>query len=177
MGYHTDFAGSFELDQPLTAAQVAYLQAFNRTRRMQRDTVVAATFPDPVRKAVGLPIGVAGGYYVGNTKNCGQEEDASIKNYNDPPPGQPGLWCQWVPTDDGHSIVWDEGEKFYDYVEWLQYIVDHFLKSWGRSITGEMRWEGEETGDLGTIYVKENKIEAVADNISNSGPSWDRKTR
>ena len=27
----------------------------------------------------------------------------------------PGIWCQWVPTDDGKGIEWDGGEKFYNY--------------------------------------------------------------
>ena len=30
MGYSTDFTGSFKFDQPLTAAQVAELEAFNK---------------------------------------------------------------------------------------------------------------------------------------------------
>ena len=41
--------------------------------------------------------------------------------------GTPGYWCQWVPTDDGDALVWDEDEKFYNAEEWMKYIIDNFL--------------------------------------------------
>ena len=40
--------------------------------------------------------------------------------------GTPGYWCQWVPTDDGDALVWDEDEKFYNAEEWMKYIIDNF---------------------------------------------------
>ena len=39
---------------------------------------------------------------------------------NTPPFGQPGLWCQWVPTDDGHALVWNGHEKFYRSSGWMR---------------------------------------------------------
>ena len=44
---------------------------------------------------------------------------------------QPGLWCQWVPNASGTAIVWDEGEKFYYYIEWIKYLIEHFLRAVG----------------------------------------------
>lgn len=82
-------------------------------------------------------------------------------------------YCQWKPTDDGLFIMWDLGEKFYGWLEWLQYIVEHHLKPWGYRLSGEVRWRGEDPSDSGIIYVKDNQIEAVED--VNPGPSWDRK--
>ena len=52
---------------------------------------------------------------------------------------QPGLWCQWVPSSDGTEIAWDEGEKFYNYEEWMQYLLDHFLTPWGYLVAGDGR--------------------------------------
>ncbi|MGW3308175.1 hypothetical protein ACWDG9_16495 [Streptomyces sp. NPDC001073] len=49
-------------------------------------------------------------------------------DYNQPPDGQPGLSCNWVPTDDGTGIQWDGSTNFDAADEWLQYIVDHFLR-------------------------------------------------
>ena len=72
--------------------------------------------------------------------------------------GYPGFWCQWVPNDDGTAIKWDGGEKFYSYVQWLQYIIDHFIKPWGLTLNGEVAWFGEEDDDLGKILVRENII-------------------
>ena len=158
MGYTTEFTGAFELDAPLSAAQIAYLNAFNQTRRMKRDAAVTAQLPDPVREAAGLPVGEEGGHFVGSTNNYGQDHTADILDNNNPPSGQPGLWCQWVPSDDGQEIGWDGGEKFYDYTEWLEYIIEHFLNPWGRTLSGEVTWAGEEHTDLGKITVKDNVV-------------------
>ena len=165
MGYTTDFAGTFQVSPPLTEEHRLYLGRFADTRRMQRDPTIAATFPDPLRVAAGLPIGPQGAYYVGVPADVttweghwGQDRDASVLAYNGAASGQPGLWCQWVPTRDGTGIMWDGSEKFYDYVQWLQYIVDHFLKPWGYSLSGEVVWEGENRNDLGTIVARDNTI-------------------
>lgn len=71
---------------------------------------------------------------------------------------QPGLWCQWVPNASGTAIVWDEGEKFYDYIEWIEYLITHFLAPWGYKLNGEVSWEGEESGDLGIIEITDNVV-------------------
>jgi len=156
MGYTTDFCGHFTLDKPLNTAQIAYLKAFNETRRMSRDAAIAATLPDPIREAVGLPIGKDGQYFVGGSGFMGQDGDASVKGYNDNSPEQPGLWCQWIPSEDGTVIEWDGGEKFYYYTEWITYIIEHFLKPWGLVLSGDVEWSGEEGGDLGIIRIEDN---------------------
>ena len=158
MGYTTDFSGSFSLDKPLTDAHAEYLQKFAGTRRMKRNQTIASTLLDPVREAVGLPIGEAGGYFVGGGGDFGQGIDASVINSNDAPSGQPGLWCQWVPTQDNNGIEWDGGEKFYHYVEWLAYITEHFLMPWGYVLNGEAEWFGEDHSDRGKILVTNNVV-------------------
>lgn len=35
----------------------------------------------------------------------------------------PGSYLQWVPTESLDGIVWDGGEKFYEYTEWMQWLV------------------------------------------------------
>ena len=84
---------------------------------------------------------------------------------NKPPTGQPGLWCQWTPNDDGTAIVWDGGEKFYDYVAWLEYLVKNFLKPWGYVLNGTVNWSGEDQGDVGKIVAKDNKVSKVRGKI------------
>lgn len=158
MGYSTDFSGSFNVTPALNEAQTSYLLAFSETRRMGRNPSIAATLPDPKREAVGLPIGPQGAYFVGGGSDFGQDQDASVLNYNSEPTGQPGLWCQWVPTDDGTGIEWDGNEKFYEYEAWLAYIVTHFLKPWGCTLNGCVEWEGEDENDTGAIGVVNNVI-------------------
>lgn len=72
---------------------------------------------------------------------------------------KPGYYCQWVVTEDGEFLEWDGNEKFYDYVEWLQWLIDNFFKSKDIVLNGELKWNGEENGDLGKIIVKDNVIE------------------
>jgi hypothetical protein len=139
---------------------------------MKRDPAKLANMPDPIREAVNLPIEVNGGYYVGSAHQFGQDRDAVIE-FNSPPSGQPGLWCQWVVSNDGSVLEWDGGEKFYEYGDWLRYLIEHFLSKWGRTLEGKIYWQGEESDDRGIIYVHKNgSVEEVSDNITNPGPSW-----
>jgi len=158
MGYTTDFTGQFDLDKPLSEPHRQYLVAFNESRRMKRDPALAQALPDPIRDKVELPIGVDGGYFVGGGEFRGQERDSSVLEYNHAPSGQPGLWCQWVPSEDGTAIVWDEGEKFYDYIGWIEYLIEHFLAPWGYVVNGQVDWSGEDSGDQGYITVKNNAV-------------------
>jgi hypothetical protein len=158
MGYTTKFEGKFLLDKPLTEAQAKYLLKFANTRRMKRNPKLVELLPDPIREAVGLPIGIDGEYFVGGTGTAGQYHDNSIVEYNDPSPTQPGLWCQWVPNDDGTAIEWDGGEKFYNYIEWLEYIMDNFLIPWGYTLNGKVSWQGENPYDIGQIVIKNNLV-------------------
>lgn len=190
MGYTTDFTGSFSFDKKLQPEHIAYLQAFNQTRRMKRDSVIAETLKDEVRIKAGLPIGEDGAYYVGSHKDgqFGQSNDKSILD-NNTPPGQypyehgmdyweknkkqikngkcqPSLWCQWTVSDEGTELEWDGGEKFYYYTEWLKYLITHFISKWGYVLNGEVKWDGEDSGDMGKIVVKDNEVTAIEATIT-----------
>lgn len=169
MGYTTYFTGHFNISPPLEPAQVTYLNLFNSSRRMKRDPNIAATLPDPAREAVGLPIGTEGAYFVGGAGYAGQDRDASILDYNEPPSGQPSLWCDWMISDEGlGGLEWDETEKFYNYVEWLEYLIEHFLKPWGRTLNGEVEYQGEDPADFGKIQVNDNKVTLLGEDASTS---------
>jgi hypothetical protein len=158
MGYTTYFEGEFTLDRPLANEHRKYLEAFSGTRRMRRNPELTAERPDPVREAAGLDVGPEGAYFVGGGDFRGQEHSEDVVGYNDPPKGQPGLWCQWVPDEAGTVIQHDEGEKFYSYVEWIEYLIQHFLAPWGYTLSGEVTWSGEEQGDMGKIVIEANAV-------------------
>lgn len=182
MGYSTDFNGSFKLNKALTAEQAEFLQKFAATRRMAHNVATlmqkfrgelglpyvkkiipittaqdkkiksleangfTVTPPaiknETVRTAVEI-YGQNGEFYVG-------DEDIAVGDYNTPPKGQPGLWCQWI-IENG-ELKWDGGEKFYNYVEWLQYLIKNFFAPWGVILNGEDR------NDVGMIVVTDNKV-------------------
>ncbi len=116
MGYTTDFDGSVSVTPPLNLHEVVYLRKFAETRRMLRDH---------------------GPYFVDGSGFCGQGDDPDIRDHNAPPSGQPSLWCNWHPTEDGTAIEWDGSEKFYDSEEWMAYLIDTFLKP-GAALQEEM---------------------------------------
>jgi hypothetical protein len=147
MGYSTYFSGSVSIEPPLEPEHLHFLQKFNETRRMARKV-------DPKH-------GVEGEWYVDGGDGVhghGQEKEENIIDYNHPPSTQPGLWCQWRPSDDGACLEHDGGEKFYDYVEWMRYLVDNYLTPRGYLVNGQIEWDGEDSGDMGIIIVEENVV-------------------
>ena len=177
MGYTTDFIGSFTLDKPLTADQKEYLNMFANTRRMTRDPGRILQMKVEGRgntrcfellDALKLPIGPKGEFYCG-TGMAGQDggcfnngADSSVVEYNQAPGerdgGQPGLWNQWNPNEDGTEIIWDGSEKFYNYTEWLEYLINTFLAPWGYKVNGQVEWRGEDNSDIGVLGVVDNVV-------------------
>jgi hypothetical protein len=177
MGYTTDFNGSITISPTIKPEHKAYINLFSETRRMKRNAELTEKRPDPVRNAAGLPVGidtdseqfnvvygVEDGYFVGAKGFCGQESSdkaEDLVNSNSPPAGQPGLWCQWVVGGDWineDELGWNGTEKFYDYVEWMEYLIEHFFKPWGYVLNGQIEWQGEDRDDIGMILVEDNLV-------------------
>lgn len=165
MGYSTTFTGHVTVTPPLNPHEVAYLKRFGGTRRMKRSN---------------------GPYYCG-TGWWGQDHEPDIIDYSKAPDDQPGLWCQWLPSDDGARIEWDGGEKFYYAVDWMTYVIDTFLKPGARLdaqlrdgtaeragwvlpdefrhftfdhvVDGVIHAEGEEDGDVWVLAVDANLVD------------------
>lgn len=144
MGYTTEFDGCFTLNKPLDDETYNFLVKLNETRRMKRN------LPEKY--------GVDGEFYVEGGGEFGQDKEENVVDSNVPPSTQPGLWCQWVPSEDRLTIGWDEGEKFYDYIEWIKYIIEKILTPRGYVLSGAIKWEGEENSDMGIIEIHENKV-------------------
>jgi hypothetical protein len=144
MGYTTDFSGSFQLDRSLDDETYTFLKKLNETRRMKRNV-------DP-------KYGVEGEFYVDGPGFAGQDHEENVVSYNEPPSTQPGLWCKWAPTEDRDEIEWDGGEKFYNYVGWIEYIIDKILAPKGYKLTGRVEWVGEDQSDRGVIEIKDNVV-------------------
>src|SRR5690349_23867728 len=84
MGYTTYFNGSIDIVPPLNEDEISFLKDFATTRRMHR---------------ANGPLFVKGEGHYG--QGHGPDE---IYDSNRPDPDQPGLWCQWVPSEDGTYI-------------------------------------------------------------------------
>lgn len=161
MGYTTDFDGEVTIEPPLNQDEIDFLTDFNQTRRMHRS---------------GGPLYVKGEGPMGQGHGPDQVHD-----HNQPGPDQPGLWCQWVPSDDGTFLEWDGGEKFYHPAEWMDYIVNKLLSPASRSyvdqhlgederlknftcnhfVNGEIYADGEDADDNWKLKVTNNIVEVV----------------
>jgi hypothetical protein len=166
MGYSTYFEGRFELHKALQPEHLDYLNAFHDTRHMQWNMYAIKKVFNPIREATGLPLGEDGEYFVARE---GKEEDwAYALERNEPPKSQPSLYCKWIPSADGKYIQWDGVEKFYGYIEWMEYLIHHFLQPWGYVLNGQAAWQGEDQLDYGLLVVKNNILREEA----LSEPPW-----
>jgi hypothetical protein len=78
--------------------------------------------------------------------------------------GVPGNYCGWEPTRDGKAIVRAEHDfSFYDYDDWLKYLIVRFFEPWEYTLNGSVRWQGEETGDTGTLACEGNRVTMLKD--------------
>lgn len=160
MGYDTDFEGSVSIDPPLNASEISFLTSFSESRRMHRSKG---------------PLFVEGDGY------RGQNGDADVIDNNRAHPDQPGLWCQWVPSESGADLEWDEGEKFYNAAEWMKYIVENLLGASARSyidqhvgeddrlrhftcdhlVSGVIEAQGEDPEDQWRLVVEHNVVKVA----------------
>lgn len=160
MGYTTEFSGRIHIEPLLSQDEIKYLLLFANTRRMRCEQ---------------------GPYYVARGGFAGQDNGPDVLDYNEPPHGQPSLWCQWVPTEDGSGLEWNEMEKFYFAFEWMQYLVEHFLKPnalarqaapqefaflQGHEMNGLIQAQGEEPEDQWTLFVSQNRVGMVDGHVT-----------
>lgn len=70
-------------------------------------------------------------------------------------------YCQWELNENKDGLCWDGGEKFYYYVEWLEYLNKTLFIPWGVPLRGTIEYSGEEAGDSGIIVAKDGKITQI----------------
>jgi hypothetical protein len=111
--------------------------------------------------------GVDGEFLVEGNWNNDVKPD-TILDYNQPPATQPGLWCQWVPTEDKMSLEWDGGEKFYEGPKWMDYIIHRILVPKGYVCNGIIHAQGEEKNDSWDLVVEDNIVTAEGETMIGS---------
>lgn len=161
MGYTTYFVGQFNIDRPLDQETEALINGLENTRRMKRDLEVIARHENMFFKDALSKYGIDGEFYVKDSINgeCG----IGIIDHNEPPSTQPSLWCQWMYDKGKQAIVWNEGEKFYFYIEWIEYLIERILKPRGYTLNGEMLWQGQSLYDTGKITISDNNVSTFAE--------------
>ena len=97
---------------------------------------------------------------------------------NNPNGDKPGLYCNWVPTGDGH-LTWSENEKSYSHDTWLTWLISHLFGPEARAFvddhvaddprlqsftcnhiaSGQVNAQGEDFDDMWQIHVQDNVME------------------
>jgi hypothetical protein len=146
------FCGHIRLTPPLNEAEFLYLAAFSESRRH-----AGREHPYDVP-----------GFPHDDGREC------AIDRYNTPADGQPELWCPWLPSCAGECLVVDDAEKVGAPIEWLQYLLDHFLcpGAWAESsqlgdfdaftfdhvLSGAVAMHRADTGELSLISVEDLRV-------------------
>lgn len=161
MGYSTEFNGTLTFNKPVTEELKTYINKFSNVRHMKRDVnKLKEVHPNWQNECYKGTLGHDGEYFIGGTGFMGQGNDKDIINNNQPAFGVPGLWCQWIINDD-NELEWDGKEKFYGYVEWLNYLIHHFFEPEGYILNGTINFKGEDSDDRGYIRVTNNIVEQI----------------
>ena len=160
MGYTTYFDGELNFSRELDEETKIFINRFSKVRHMKRNPEkIKEVFPDWENNCLDGNLGTEGEFFVGGDalEQFGQKEDDSVVDGNRSASTQPGLWCQWVISDRG-TLEWDEGEKFYNYIEWLEYMIKNIFAPKDYILNGEITWEGEDSDDFGIIEVINNQV-------------------
>ena len=161
MGYTKEFKGVFKFNHPPSEYMIKYINSFSKSRRMKRDVeLIKSNDPDWEKYSFKGNLGIEGEYYIKDNEYFFDNKDPSIINFNIPPKTQPGLWCQWIINENG-DLCWDGVEKFYNYIEWLRYLIDNFFVKENLILNGKVEFQGEYDDDKGTIEIEDNKIKLI----------------
>lgn len=159
MGYDTNFSGELVMSRRLTEPEHEYLSAFLDTAHYARDTSKLEGIPDPLREAVGLPLGDQGCFFMGRDESVAsymiQYEDTLLEDYDyGPPVNLPDYGTDWYLGGlmDGRDVLrHEDGKSRGLYTDWLAWLVENILTPWGISLNGEVTWDGDDEGDMGRI--------------------------
>lgn len=176
MGYTTEFIGKFTFNKEPSKDLVEYINRFADTRHVKRDVEeTKKIFPDWERRSwKGKPGAFAEFFLMPDDEVVIEREDYldmtgykkrnGILDNDNPPETQPGLWCHWIINKRG-ELVWSGAEKFYKYVEWLEYLIKNFFEPEGLVLSGRCFYAGERMSDWGYICVKNNSVEKIPSDI------------
>ncbi len=171
---HINILGSFQLSRPLRQAEMNYLNAFSQMPRQRLDVsklqeVFQGEQGNPFSKRKGKDVyGTEGEYFVGSLSDA--ENLGAVLDPDTPPATQPSRMCHWIV--ERTRLLWDGEEEFEKPIEWLRYIIKHFLDPWCIAVDGAAQWQGSDAlHNRGTISVWCNKIHIYQDILDSDSDS------
>ncbi|EYF06103.1 DNA-directed RNA polymerase subunit alpha C-terminal domain-containing protein [Chondromyces apiculatus] len=152
MGYRVKQDGHLDISPPLDPAQTAWVRAFAQARRFRRHAERIAAAPDPLREAVGLPVGAEGVFYTGALQD---PSDETIADWNAPADPVPSLYAAWTVSEDGARLIGCDDATWPSI--WLEVFVG-ILRGWGRRLSGQVWLHGDDPADVSRVEVEEDRV-------------------
>ena len=152
------FQGAFNLTPALSSAQTSYLQAFLAVQHGFWPLKYVRQQSDPVREAVGLPLGADAAYYTGHHSNGLKGRHPFIDKYNTISPGpgnQPHCGnCPWQLSPDDRQLVPDKKKLAAMPLKWLGWLVKYIFTPWKINVTGVASYDDPCTSQEGKIVAE-----------------------
>lgn len=153
MGYTTWFEGGLTPNKPFKKEFVNYINDFSEKRHEPKDVeIIKRSDPDWAKHCLDGNLGPCGMYYIGSFDEEIIDLSAA-KGYT-----CPGYWCDWHINEKTGVVEWNGAEKFYEYTDWLIFLIENFFEPAGYILNGEFIWIGEDSEDRGKISVVNNKV-------------------
>lgn len=170
MGYYTNFTGSVNIDPPLSEEMESYLKRFFNTRHYIRDKT-------KILDALNIYGLSMESFTPPGTSDCGSNGELFAADYNKPamdryghdvyfnndeidynrPPTEiPSLWCGFELKGKDTLVLLDG--KNYEYVAWLEFLINKLLKPRGYTLNGYIEFDGEDDDDNGCIQITDNVV-------------------
>lgn len=155
------YGGQFKVTPALRPEHAAYLRRFSQMQHVQRDPAILKDLPDPLRAAVGLPLGPHGGLFTGEPPPF-TGSVLSLRNqtvWDEETGDQPPLpqFCSWAPTEDGTGFSWRtrySGMTGADDTIWMKWLDAWLLPNLGEyRLSGNVTRFGYEAEDRTTYDV------------------------
>lgn len=90
---------------------------------------------------------------------CNIKQINSINNINNEKiKNCPKYICNWMVSNDGRKLKWNNQSEFIDYEDWLIFIINNYLKPNNIKLNGVISWFGVKNEDMGKIKIINNEI-------------------
>ena len=108
---------------------------------------------DPIREAVGLPVGEFGKFVIRDP------QDLKYISTDKTPSTDITQYCPWKILYDGTTIQISNTNVYRNYyiIEWLKFLVVHFFNPWGYKLSGIVEVRNENTDRHEFNYLIEIK--------------------
>lgn len=139
--------GRFRIEPRLKIEQIRYLRKFSARSKRGYHPEECSRYEDPIRIRAGIPeVGSGGQYYTGDNECFFGMVESPF----------PSSRCTWNVSGCGNYIVSNEAMARHPAAEWMQYIVQHFMVRWDRTVNGSALVEEIHPSRKGRVIVENN---------------------